>query len=271
MTRAAAAGAAAEAATSTGRGQGRGAIAPPSSPFHDDTIDYLRSSHRQGEHQRDPGGVWKRVHHSQGTQAAIGVGWRLLHAALPFRARVAYQLGLPLSEGVCEAPGCNCQETLSHAFMDCSKVGGAVDWLLGLFERLTGRRPPRDPRVVLVDDHRVWEPGGEGRPGPLAAPPPHLFLQCVEGEELQIPVPGSKGGRLGRGHHWWSNSRYHRLYSPGLGPDEDGCSSGGGRGPALQLLWPRSFYVDGWLQGSLGSPRGVLPCSWVRVCYSPCL
>ena len=100
------------------------------------------------------------MHHSQGTQAAIGVGWRLLHAALPVRARVAYQLGLPLSEGVCEAPGCNCQETLSHAFMDCSKVGGAVDWLLGLFERLTGRRPPRDPRVVLVDDHRVWEPGG---------------------------------------------------------------------------------------------------------------
>ena len=140
----------------TQHGQG---VVSPSSFREDDTRDFLQPA-RQGTLQGDSGGVWGRLHHSGGTQAAIGVGWRLLHASLPVRARVAYQLGMPLSEGVCEAPGCRCQETLSHAFMDCPKVRGAVDWLLGLFERLTGRRPPRDPRVILVDDHRVWEPGG---------------------------------------------------------------------------------------------------------------
>lgn len=154
VTRATAA--AATAATAIGQGQGS-ALLPFS--FDSDTFDYLQVSRQRGS-QGDPGGVWERLHSSGGTQAAIGVGWRLLHAALPVRARVAYQLGLPLTEGICEAPGCNCQETLSHAFMDCPKVRGAVDWLLGLFERLTGRRPPRDPRVILVDDHRVWEPGG---------------------------------------------------------------------------------------------------------------
>lgn len=147
MTRAAAA-----------RGQG---IAPLPSPEHDDTLDYLRGSTRTAQGDPvDQGMVWQRLHRSGGTQAAISVGWRLLHAALPVRARVAYQLGLPLCEGLCEAPGCGCQETLSHAFMECSKVQRAVGWLLDLYERISGRRPPRDARVLLVDDHRVWQPGG---------------------------------------------------------------------------------------------------------------
>ena len=73
---------------------------------------------------------------------------------------MAYYSHLPLGEGLCEAPGCHCQETLSHAFVGCEKVTGAIDWLLDLFEAISGRRPPRDPRVLLADDHRIWGPGG---------------------------------------------------------------------------------------------------------------
>jgi hypothetical protein len=142
----------------TTRATARGHVQPRApSPSEDDTLDPLRTSIVST--RGDPGMVWQRLHRSGGTQAAIGVGWRLLHAALPVRARVAYQLGLPLCEGLCEAEGCGCQETLSHAFMECTKVHRAVGWLLDVFEAITGRRPPRDPRVILVDDHRVWQPG----------------------------------------------------------------------------------------------------------------
>ena len=105
-------------------------------------------------------GVWRRLHQSGASQSAISFGWRLLHAALPVRSKVAHCLGRPLEEGLCEAPGCSCQESLSHALMDCEKVRGAIDWLLDLFEAISGRRPPRDPRVILADDHRVWGAGG---------------------------------------------------------------------------------------------------------------
>jgi len=105
-------------------------------------------------------GVWQRLHRSGASQQAISLGWRLLHAALPVRSKVAHCLGRPLREGLCEASGCGCQESISHALMECNKVRGAIDWLLDLFEAITGRRPPRDPRVILADDHRVWEAGG---------------------------------------------------------------------------------------------------------------
>jgi hypothetical protein len=105
-------------------------------------------------------GVWHRLHHCGGSQAEVSLGWRLLHAALPVRAKVAYQLSKPLSEGVCQARGCTHQETLTHAFMDCQRVRGAVQWLLDLLEAITGKRPPWDPRVILADDQRIWQPGG---------------------------------------------------------------------------------------------------------------
>lgn len=128
---------------------------------HDDLFDILRTP--QGV--VDGGGqgvtgVWHRLHHSGGSQAEVSLGWRLLHAALPVRAKVAYQLSKPLSEGVCQARGCTHQETLTHAFMDCQRVRGVVQWLLDLHEAITGKRPPWDPRVILADDQRIWQPGG---------------------------------------------------------------------------------------------------------------
>ena len=106
---------------------------------HDDLFDILRTPQGvvDGGGQRVTG-VWHRLHHSGGSQAEVSLGWRLLHAALPVRAKVAYQLSKPLSEGVCQARGCTHQETLTHAFMDCQRVRGAVQWLLDLHEAITG-------------------------------------------------------------------------------------------------------------------------------------
>ena len=133
-------------------------IAHPASHLDDDTVDFLgqRGGRGGGEEVR---GVWKRLHSSGVSEAAVSVGWRTLHAVLPVRSRVAHYLRLPLEEGRCEAPGCSCQESLSHALMECGKVRGAVEWLLGVYEAVSGRRPPWDPRVILADDSRVWEPG----------------------------------------------------------------------------------------------------------------
>ena len=130
-----------------------------SSTWHeDDTLDYL--GHSGGQGRGDGVGVWQRLHRSGASTSAIGLGWRVLYAVLPVRSMVAFYRNLPLGEGKCEASGCGCQETLSHAFMECDKVRGAIDWLLDLYEAISGRRPPRDPRVLLADDHRVWGSGG---------------------------------------------------------------------------------------------------------------
>lgn len=128
---------------------------------HDDLFDILHAPQGVEEGGRQGvTGVWHRLHHSGGSQAEVSLGWRLLHAALPVRAKVAYQLSKPLSEGVCQARGCSHQETLTHAFMDCLRVRGAVQWLIDLHEAITGKRPPWDPRVILADDQRIWRPGG---------------------------------------------------------------------------------------------------------------
>ena len=140
-------------------GGGVNATSSASLDLHDDLLDILRPPGQVLECARGVAGVWHRVHHSGGSQAEVSVGWRLLYAGLPVRAKVAYQLSKPLGEGGCQARGCTQQETLSHAFMDCQRVRGAVKWLLDLHEALTGRRPPWDPRVILADDQRIWRPG----------------------------------------------------------------------------------------------------------------
>ena len=87
------------------------------------------------------------------------MGWRLMHGSLHCGAFTAYVFGMTAEEAYCTAPCCHRKlETLTHLFMDCPCVATAVDWLLDLWERVGGERPPRDGRVLLADDHRVWRP-----------------------------------------------------------------------------------------------------------------
>lgn len=43
-------------------------------------------------------------------------------------------------------------------FMGCPVVSLACDWLLDVWHAVSGVRPPRDARVVVADDDRVWHP-----------------------------------------------------------------------------------------------------------------
>jgi hypothetical protein len=52
-------------------------------------------------------------------------------------------------------------ESLSHLFVHCPVVQPAVAWLRGVWALLVaGRVPPLDVRVLLAEDHTVWDPGG---------------------------------------------------------------------------------------------------------------
>ena len=66
-------------------------------------MDPLQPRNGQGGEQgggQGPGGVsgvWQRLHRSGVSQQAISTGWRILHAALPVRSKVAQCLGRPLT------------------------------------------------------------------------------------------------------------------------------------------------------------------------------
>jgi hypothetical protein len=87
-----------------------------------------------------------------------------MHASLYCGALSAYLFvaaGGTRERAYCSAACCEQQpETLSHLFLDCPCVRPAVDWLLDTWHAISGVRPPLDARVLLADDHRVWEPGG---------------------------------------------------------------------------------------------------------------
>ena len=107
---------------------------------------------------------------------------------------------LPLSEASCTAPCCSAQqvpETLTHAFLDCPAVAGAVDWLRAVWSAIGGAAPPRDPQVLLSDDPRVWEPGGSEEKGKLWQRLRLTVLQaiwrvrCNRHVYARLPVPSS--------------------------------------------------------------------------------
>ena len=56
---------------------------------------------------------------------------------------------------VMHASGClldGSVETLSYAFLECPEVVPVVDWLLDIWDALSGQAPLRTARVLLADD-----------------------------------------------------------------------------------------------------------------------
>lgn len=103
--------------------------------------------------------AWERLRSKRLPNEVRAVGWRLMHGSLHCGAFTAYVFGKTAEEAHCTAPCCQQKlETLTHLFMDCPCVAPAVDWLLDWWEKVGGDRPPRDGRVLLADDHRVWRP-----------------------------------------------------------------------------------------------------------------
>jgi hypothetical protein len=105
--------------------------------------------------------VWRRLYAGNLLpREAVSVAWRVMHGQLycgAFWARI--RPGSPYLQACCKASVCVAQlETLSHMFMGCPCVSPACDWLLDVWQALSGVRPPRDARVILGDDDRVWAP-----------------------------------------------------------------------------------------------------------------
>jgi hypothetical protein len=133
------------------------ALLPLPLPRHDDSIDVLQVAARGGDkttHQEP----WRRINESELPLSHRGLAWQLLHGVLPCKAFIAHRhRKQPGEDGGCEA--CGFLETLSHTFISCTKVKGVMDWLIHLWFKITGDRPPLDPRVLLLDDQRIWSPG----------------------------------------------------------------------------------------------------------------
>ena len=130
---------------------------PPPPHRHDDSFNVLQAAAGGGDkttHQEP----WRRINESDLPLSHRGLAWQLLHGVLPCRAFIAHRhRKQPREEGGCEA--CGCLETLSHTFISCPRVKGVMEWLLDLWFTITNDRPPLDPRVLILDDQRIWSPG----------------------------------------------------------------------------------------------------------------
>jgi exonuclease III len=105
--------------------------------------------------------VWQRLHGCKELpREAVSMAWRVLHGQLycgAFWARV--RESATLNDACCVGHTCVKQlDTLSHMFVECPSIVPALEWLLDVWHAISGNRPPKDARVVVADDHRVWQP-----------------------------------------------------------------------------------------------------------------
>jgi exonuclease III len=132
-------------------------IVPPMPPAMSDDADPLLLDGAHVSHRQ----VWQRLHCCKELpREAVSMAWRVLHGQLycgAFWARVRETA--QLTDACCVRPTCVKQlDTLSHMFVECPSIVPALEWLLDVWHAVSGNRPPKDARVVVADDHRVWQP-----------------------------------------------------------------------------------------------------------------
>ncbi|KAJ9524855.1 hypothetical protein QJQ45_003021 [Haematococcus lacustris] len=107
--------------------------------------------------------VWKELLDPTLRREHVIVAWRVLHASLMVGALWGHILKGTAAPG---SSACRfCQpghlETLTHAFLTCPAVVPAWEWVLDVYGRLTGTRPPSSDAMLLLS----------GRPTCGEAPP----------------------------------------------------------------------------------------------------
>ncbi len=112
--------------------------------------------------ENNPAKCWSRLWQAPVSNHVKVFGYRLLHAALPClglschmrhaQPRMACCPLCPSTPQVRRRP----TETYTHLFLDCPSYRPVVEWLLDVFEALTGHRPPADPRVIIADELGCW-------------------------------------------------------------------------------------------------------------------
>ena len=92
------------------------------------------------------------------------LAYRMMHAALPCAAMKCAKQHKPKADAVCLAckghPGTRrggCTETYTHLFVECPVYRPAVEWLLELWHKIAGVRPPLTAEVLVADDPAAWE------------------------------------------------------------------------------------------------------------------
>ncbi|KAJ9516246.1 hypothetical protein QJQ45_001132 [Haematococcus lacustris] len=141
--------------------QRRGGRQPVAQPApRADTADQLAVGVQAGQPCAK---VWKELLDPTLRREHVIVAWRVLHASLMVGALWGHILKGAAAPG---SSACRfCQpghlETLTHAFLTCPAVVPAWEWVLDVYGRLTGTRPPSGDAMLLLS----------GRPTRGEAPP----------------------------------------------------------------------------------------------------
>ncbi|KAJ9534914.1 hypothetical protein QJQ45_029577 [Haematococcus lacustris] len=141
--------------------QRRGGRQPVAQPApRADTVDQLAVGVQAGQPCAQ---VWKELLDPTLRREHVIVAWRVLHASLMVGALWGHILKGTVAPG---SSACRfCQpgplETLTHAFMTCPAVVPAWEWVLDVYGRLTGTRPPSGDAMLLLSGRPTR---GEGPP-----------------------------------------------------------------------------------------------------------
>ena len=54
-------------------------------------------------------------------------------------------------------------ETYTHLFLDCPSYRPALEWLVSLWEKLAGERPPLDVATIITSEPQSWQPSDAAR------------------------------------------------------------------------------------------------------------
>ncbi|KAJ9505846.1 hypothetical protein QJQ45_010644 [Haematococcus lacustris] len=137
----------------------------------DGMVDELARSAQAGQPCLE---VWQELLDPTLRREHVIVAWRVLHGSLMVGAmwgHILKEAAAPASS-VCRLCQLGPLETLTHAFLTCPSVAPAWEWVLDVYERLTGTRPPSSDALLLLS----------GRPthsedGPFHPPDAHLWLR----------------------------------------------------------------------------------------------
>ncbi|KAJ9524507.1 hypothetical protein QJQ45_019534 [Haematococcus lacustris] len=141
--------------------QRRGGRQPVAQPApRADTVDQLAVGAQAGQPCAK---VWKELLDPTLRREHVIVAWRVLHASLMVGALWGHILKGTAAPG---SSACRfCQpgplETLTHAFTTCPAVAPAWEWMLDVYGRLTGNRPPSGDAMLLLSGRPTR---GEGPP-----------------------------------------------------------------------------------------------------------
>ncbi|KAJ9524038.1 hypothetical protein QJQ45_022468 [Haematococcus lacustris] len=152
--------------------QRRGGRQPVAQPGpRADTVDQLAVGVQAGQPCAK---VWKELLDPTLRREHVIVAWRVLHACLMVGALWGHILKGTAAPG---SSACRfCQpghlETLTHAFLTCPAVVPAWEWVLDVYGRLTGTRPPSGDAMLLLSGRPT-----RGEDPPFQPPDSLLWLR----------------------------------------------------------------------------------------------